>query len=155
MSGDNEETNDVGTITEDNMLEETMTEETMDESTELDVIEDKVLSSIIRQAASGVKGVDKVNTTPFLKNAASRFTGNKSTGVNVMSGENQVLIEIGVSVVYGSSIPNIMREVRRDVTKAVEEMCGKEVLQVKVTATDIVMDNASIALASANANTGR
>ena len=123
-------------------------EDMMDE-TNLLTIDDEVIGKIARQAAGGIRGLHEIKGAPVLRKAANALTGKKSSGVGVLSGENQVIVDLNISVVYGHSIPEVMLEVSKAVKEAVEKMCGKEVLQVKVHTTDVVMTDASVAITEA------
>jgi uncharacterized alkaline shock family protein YloU len=58
-------------------------------------------------------------------------------GVGVEVGERQAAIDLDVIVDYGVSIPDLAAGIRRNVTGAVDKMCGLEVTEINVTVGDI------------------
>ena len=52
-------------------------------------------------------------------------------------GERQAAIDLDLTVEYGVSIPELAAGVRRNVSNAVEKICGLEVTEVNVAVNDV------------------
>ncbi len=60
-----------------------------------------------------------------------------SQGVSVEVGERQAAVDLTIVVEYGVSIPELARGVRRNVTGAIEQMTGLEVVEVNINVNDL------------------
>ena len=63
-------------------------------------------------------------------------------GVQVEVGEKQAAVDLDIVVVYGASIVDLARAVRRNVITAVERMTGLEVIEVNIAVNDIQIPEA-------------
>lgn len=61
----------------------------------------------------------------------------RTSGVSVEVGEKQAAIDIDLIVVYGASIVDLAKAVRRNVIGTVEQMTGLEVIEVNIAVNDI------------------
>lgn len=92
-------------------------------------INDDVISTISGIVLSKIPGVITVST-----GIVSGLLGRKATarGVRVESGENEVRVEVTVTVDYGVKIPEIASQIQTKVREAIEQMTGKFVRAVNV-----------------------
>ncbi|MEZ0535750.1 Asp23/Gls24 family envelope stress response protein [Caldicellulosiruptoraceae bacterium PP1] len=95
-------------------------------------IADEVVATIAGIAASEVKGVAGMVGT-ITGNITEAF-GKKSLtkGVKVQIGENEVAIDIYITVEYGVIIPEVCSEIQDKVKNSVESMTGLSVVEVNV-----------------------
>ena len=95
-------------------------------------IADDVVASIAGIAAMEVEGV-KALTAGTTAEIASKFGVKKaSKGVKVSVEDNNVTIGIGISVEYGSNIPEVSAKVQEKIKNTVENMTGLNVTVVNV-----------------------
>jgi len=95
-------------------------------------IADDVVASIAGIAATEVEGVVSLAAkTPA--EIASKFGVKKSSkGVKVTVEDGNVSIGVGISVEYGTNIPEVSTKVQEKVKNTVENMTGLNVLNVNV-----------------------
>jgi uncharacterized alkaline shock family protein YloU len=106
-------------------------------------IADSVVAKVVGVAAREVPGVYEMGAGMSRAIGAVRerlpgATGSGVTqGVAVEVGERQAAIDLDVIVEYGVSIPDLAAGVRRNVTNAVEKICGLEVTEVNIAVDDV------------------
>jgi uncharacterized alkaline shock family protein YloU len=95
-------------------------------------ISDEVIASIAGMAASQVQGV--VSMTGNIVGDISAIFGRKNPakGVRVSSGEQDVILDLYLSVKYGARIPEVAFKVQENVKKTVESMTDIKVSQVNI-----------------------
>jgi uncharacterized alkaline shock family protein YloU len=62
---------------------------------------------------------------------------NSSQGVSVEVGETQAAVDLTVVVDYGESIPKVAQQVRENVIRRIEGICGLTVTEVNVAVDDL------------------
>ncbi len=97
-------------------------------------ISEEVVATIAGLAAQEVKGVAALNASGI-----SEVFGMKTKGVKVQNGEKETVIDVSLTVDYGSRIPDIAWEVQNRVTTQVESMTGLHVVAVNVHVQGVVM----------------
>ncbi len=120
---------------EDVKVEETVSndnvEKNQDVVSENDIkginISEEVVATIAGMAAQEVKGVASMNASGI-----GEVFGRKTKGVKVQVGEKDAVIDISLTVEYGSRIPDIAWEVQNKVKTQVETMTGLSVVAVNV-----------------------
>jgi len=105
-------------------------------------IADTVVSKIAGLAAREVNGVRGFGggAARAFGAIAERIPGARSSstqGVSVEVGERQAAIDLTIVVEYGVSIPELARGVRRNVTGAIEQMTGLEVVEININVNDL------------------
>ena len=100
-------------------------------------IADEVIAVIAGTAAMEVEGVEAA--AGVSKNTIAEFFGKKSNskGVRVFVNENEVSIEIDISVKYGIKINDTALGVQKKIKNAVENMTGLSVTKIDVNVSDI------------------
>ena len=117
-------------------------------SDEQSKIESAVIAKVVRTAAGRVNGVVSVSDSSFTKNLTSAITGNASRrGIDVLTGGDRVAVDITLTVSYGEPMQTIIRNVREETRKAIENICGLNVVRVNITIADIRVDEADVAAA--------
>ncbi len=103
------------------------------------IISDEVVSVISAIAAKSVEGVNGIQSS--IAGGFVEFLGKKSPGkgVKVAVDGNSVVIEMSISVNYGTKIQDVAWEIQGKVKSEVEAMTGYEVSAVNVTVDGIVM----------------
>lgn len=95
-------------------------------------IADEVVSVIAGLAATEVEGVYGMSGGVVGGIAEVLGRKNLSKGVKVKVGEEETVIDLDIVIKYGTSIPQVAREIQEKVKSAVEEMTGLSVRQVNV-----------------------
>jgi uncharacterized alkaline shock family protein YloU len=103
-------------------------------------ISDTVIAAIAGNAAQSVEGVVRVGSGNIMR----AITGNvgsgqrsRGTGIGVEAGQKEAIFDINLTVEYGRPIPDIVRNVREAVTKAIEEQVGLRVKEINVEVASI------------------
>jgi uncharacterized alkaline shock family protein YloU len=111
-------------------------------------IEDVVVAKIADLAAREIPGVHDLTPLTTAKmlsgmasSLASRVTGGGSGQptqlVNVVVGEIEAAVDLGMSVDYGENIPQVAEAVRRNVISRIQAMTGLIVKEVNIDVTDL------------------
>ncbi|MBP1566988.1 MAG: Asp23/Gls24 family envelope stress response protein [Oscillospiraceae bacterium] len=98
------------------------------------IISDKYIRELIWNTVAGSFGVSGVNEDslfgdilPFLKKKNTH-----SNGVNIVSKDNKLIINLKISVTCGTNISAIVKSLRHRVSFVVEEATGIKVSKVNV-----------------------
>jgi uncharacterized alkaline shock family protein YloU len=106
-------------------------------------ISDSVVSKVVGVAAREVPGVYAMGAgmSRALGAMRDRLSGGGGSGITqgvaVEVGERQAAIDLDLTVEYGVSIPDLASGVRRNVSSAVEKICGLEVTEVNISVDDV------------------
>jgi uncharacterized alkaline shock family protein YloU len=111
-------------------------------------IEDVVVAKIADLAAREIPGVHDLTPLTTAKmlsgmasSLASRVTGSGSGQptqlVNVVVGEIEAAVDLGMSVDYGENIPQVADAVRRNIIGRIQAMTGLVVKEVNIDVTDL------------------
>jgi uncharacterized alkaline shock family protein YloU len=111
-------------------------------------IEDAVVAKIADLAAREIPGVHDLtplSTSKMLSGMASSLasrvtgggTGQPTQVVNVVVGEVEAAVDLGMSVDYGQSIPQVADAVRSNIIGRVQAMTGLVVKEVNIDVTDL------------------
>jgi uncharacterized alkaline shock family protein YloU len=107
-------------------------------------IADSVVAKVVGVAAREVPGVYEMGggLSRAMGAVRERLPGGGSgsgltQGVSVEVGERQAAIDVDLIAEYGVSIPDLANGVRRNVTNAVEKICGLEVTEVNIAVDDV------------------
>jgi uncharacterized alkaline shock family protein YloU len=115
------------------------------------VIQDAVVAKIAGIAAQEVEKVQMGGGTAaavgnFLGSVTGAVTGGGSTpggggslttGVSVEVGEEETALDLTMAVEYGTPIPQLAEQVRRNVINRVENLVGLRVTEVNITVNDV------------------
>jgi uncharacterized alkaline shock family protein YloU len=115
-------------------------------------IEDAVVAKIADLAAREIPGVHDLtplSTSKMLSGMASglasRVTGSGSAAatqvVDVVVGEIEAAVDLGMSVDYGVNIPQVADAVRSNIVGRVQAMTGLIVKEVNIDVTDLYFPN--------------
>ena len=105
-------------------------------------IADVVVSKIAAIAAREVPGVHELvgqGMGAAVSGLAQRVTraDARSTGVNVEVGEREAAVDFRLTVEYGISIPQMVREVRSNVSDRLQAMTGLRVKEINIDIIDL------------------
>jgi uncharacterized alkaline shock family protein YloU len=104
-------------------------------------IADAVVAKVVGLASREVPGVHDLGGAPAraLSSVTSRVgVGDERTrGVSVEVGRKEAAADLTVVVEYGESIPRVTSEVRENVIRRVEGLCGLKVTEVNVAVNDL------------------
>ena len=113
------------------------------------VIQEAVVSKVAGIAAQEVEKVQMGGGAAaavggFLESVTGAVTGGSSTGgagltrgVSVEVGEEEAAINLTMAVEYGTPIPPLAEQVRRNIINRVEDLVGLRVTEVNVTVNDV------------------
>lgn len=107
-------------------------------------VHESVISSIVRKAVLGTKGVVRFSGNSFVDNIAE-FVGSKSMmdrAISVEMGAGSVSVEVQVIMQYGVYIPDVANKVQEKIRTQVQEMTGIPVEKANVVIMDIEKDDA-------------
>jgi len=95
-------------------------------------IADEVVAIIAGLAAAEVSGV--AGMSGGIVGGIAEFVGKKnpSKGVKVEVGEREAAVDLFVIVEFGVRIPEVAREIQRNVKKSIEAMTGLSVVEINV-----------------------
>lgn len=95
-------------------------------------IGDEVVAIIAGLAAAEIKGV--AGMSGGIVGGIAEFVGKKnpSKGVKVEVGEKEAAVDLFIIVEFGVRIPEVAREVQRNVKKSIETMTGLSVVEINV-----------------------
>ena len=100
----------------------------------------EVISTIVARATENIDGV--AAAAGNIVSGVTEFFGvkNPSKGVKVEVGEEEVAVDLNLSVKYGVNIPDVCAKVRKSVEEAVTNMTGLRVREININIANIVMD---------------
>ena len=105
------------------------------------IIVDSVVAKVVGIAAREVGGVWDMGGAPAraIGKATQRVgIGDERTqGVNVEVGTREAAADLTLVVEYGESIPRVAGEVRENVIRRVEGICGLDVTEVNIAVNDL------------------
>ena len=97
-------------------------------------IADEVVSVIARIAAERVEGINRLGESS-LRAAFSRLS--RHHGIDSEVGMKEAAVDIDVVVEFGYPIRQVAAELRQAVIEAVEQMTGRQVVEVNVNVFDV------------------
>lgn len=104
-------------------------------------IDEAVVEKVAGTAAREIPGVWDLGAAPSRAvGAAGRAVGiaeQRGRGVAVEVGERQAAVDLTLVIEYGESIPRVTTEVRDNVTRRIEGICGLEVTEVNIEVNDL------------------
>ncbi len=104
-------------------------------------IADTVVTKVASFAAREVGGVYQLGggVSRALGAVTQRLPGGDSTtqGVSVEVGEKEAAVDLSVVVEYGESIPKVAQQIRDNVVRRIEGICGLAVTEVNVAVNDL------------------
>lgn len=104
-------------------------------------IADNVVAKVVGIAAREVPGVHDMGgtTARAIGSVTSRvgLADERTQGVSVEVGQKEAAADLTLVVEYGESIPRVSQEVRDNVVRRVEGICGLAVTEVNVTINDL------------------
>ena len=104
-------------------------------------IADGVVARVVGMAAREVPGVWDMGAAPAraLGKATSRvgLSDDRAQGVNVEVGTKEAAADLVLVIDWGESIPRVADEVRENVIRRVEGICGLGVTEVNIAVTDL------------------
>lgn len=104
-------------------------------------IEDAVVAKIAGIAAQEVENVQMGGgTAAAVTGFLSSVTGggaNLTAGVSVEVGREEAAVDLTMAVEYGTPIPRLTEQVRRNVINRIENLTGLRVAEVNITVNDV------------------
>lgn len=104
-------------------------------------IDEAVVEKVAGMSAREIPGVYDLGAAPARAvGAAMQRTGiteQRGRGVAVEVGERQAAVDLTLVIEYGESIPRVTTEVRDNVSRRIEGICGLEVTEVNLEVNDL------------------
>lgn len=94
-----------------------------------------VLMSIARLTTLGIEGVSRMCTTSTMSEIFQK--GNRSSGVRVLIEDKVVFIDLHVILENDVNVRHVSKKIQDDVARAVKEMVGLDVGEIKIHIEDI------------------
>lgn len=98
-------------------------------------VAESVVSAVVGHAASQVEGVVRVGSEGALlglRRFAMSTASRKEQGVDVEAGRKEAILDIDLTVMYGYSIPEIIRGVRESIATDLLEQVGLVAKEINV-----------------------
>lgn len=104
-------------------------------------ISEDVIATISIVAAESVEGVVEMQSN--LKSSVTQMLGvkNLNRGVKVSIGEEEAVIDVFITVLYGINIVDVCKIVQEKIKEAVENMTDLEVVEVNVHVSGIALED--------------
>ena len=104
-------------------------------------ISEDVIATISIVAAESVEGVVEMQSN--LKSSVTQMLGvkNLNRGVKVSIGEEEAVIDVFITVLYGINIVDACKLVQEKIKEAVENMTDLEVVEVNVHVSGIALED--------------
>ncbi|WP_019132633.1 Asp23/Gls24 family envelope stress response protein [Peptoniphilus obesi] len=104
-------------------------------------ISEDVIATISIVAAESVEGVVEMQSN--LKSSVTQMLGvkNLNRGVKVSIGEEEAVIDVFITVLYGINIVDVCKLVQEKIKEAVENMTDLEVVEVNVHVSGIALED--------------
>ena len=103
-------------------------------------IEGRVIAAIAGHVAENIEGVASIGKSGIVRAVTSILASEateKASGVDVEAGRRESILDINLTVTYGYSIPNIVKEVREAVAKEIFDHVGLVAKEINVVVTSI------------------
>ena len=97
-------------------------------------IHDYVITSIVRNVASRIKGVSRISGNPIINNIAD-IMGSKSIrdrSISVQMGKTNVSIELSVNLFFGYKLPEVAADLQLAIDSEIKKITGLQVHKVDV-----------------------
>ena len=103
------------------------------------IIDDQVIGAIANTAAREVEGVSSLGSGSVRRVLSERLGGSerRARGIGVVSGRREAIIDIELNVHYGYSIPDVVSQVRQNVSLRISDMCGLTTKEINVAVNGI------------------
>ena len=98
-------------------------------------IEGRVIAAIAGHAAEDIEGVANIGRSGLLRTVTSILASEeaeKASGIDVESGKREVIFDIDLTVMYGFSIPAIVKDVREAIAKEIFDQIGLVAKEINV-----------------------
>ena len=107
------------------------------------IIGDQVIGAIANTAAQEVDGVASLGSSSVRRIISERLGGaeRRSRGVSVVAGRREAIVDLDLIVYYGYSIPDIVSQVRENVSSRISEMCGLVTKEINININAIEFDD--------------
>ena len=103
-------------------------------------ISEDVISSMVRTAITEVEGVSGLSNTAGSEIAELIGLKTSSKGIKVQFVDDKIVVDVIITVSYGSNIVNVARTVQDRVMNAVQSATGIEKAEVNVHVSGIAFD---------------
>ena len=102
-------------------------------------IDDEVIAAIAGVAAREVDGVASLGTSSIRRTLAERLGGvhEKARGVEVEAGKKEAIVDLTLNILYGYSIPDIVKSVQQKVAERLMQMTGLTAKEVNISVVGI------------------
>jgi uncharacterized alkaline shock family protein YloU len=108
-------------------------------------VSNEIVARIAQIAAKEVEGVAEFSSNPI---RWLNFLGltPPNQGVKVEVGTREVAVDIDIAVEYGSRIPDIVKNLRKNVSQRITEMTGLDVVELNIRVNDLHFTEDSLTL---------
>jgi uncharacterized alkaline shock family protein YloU len=102
-------------------------------------ISNRYLVDLIRNTVAECFGVADMNPVSVADDICSFFGKDKErkSGVGVRIKDNKLIINLNISVIYGTNIPAVVSSIKHELTYAVKEATGIDVARINISVDSI------------------
>ncbi len=103
-------------------------------------IEGQVIAAIAGHVAERIEGVANIGRSGLVRAVTNILTSEasgKASGVDVEAGRREAILDIDLTVTYGHSIPDIVKDVREVIAKEIFAQVGLVAKEINVVVTSI------------------
>ncbi|MBE6852555.1 MAG: Asp23/Gls24 family envelope stress response protein [Ruminococcus sp.] len=102
-------------------------------------ISNRYLTDLIRNTVAECFGVADMNAVSFIDDVCSFFRKDKSAGngVIVRVKDNRLIINLHISVIYGTNIPAVVSSIKHELMYTVKEATGIDVARINISVDNI------------------
>ncbi len=103
-------------------------------------IEGRVIAAIAGHVAEGIEGVASIGRSGIVRavtNILGSEASGKASGIDVEAGRREAILDLDVTVMYGYSIPNIVKDAREAIAKEIFDQVGLVAKEINVVVTSI------------------
>ncbi len=103
-------------------------------------IEGQVIAAIAGHVAERIQGVANIGRSGLVRAVTNILTSEasgKASGVGVEAGKREAILDIDLTVTYGHSIPDVVKEVREAIANEIFDQVGLVAKEINVVVTSI------------------
>ncbi|MFH1515912.1 MAG: Asp23/Gls24 family envelope stress response protein [bacterium] len=98
-------------------------------------VSNDIVEQIVCLAANEIEGVSDLRSRNGLRGLLNLFTSGRHVKVEV--GTKEVAVDLEIGVEYGSRIPDVVKDIRQNITRRINDMTGLELVELNIRVNDL------------------
>ena len=98
-------------------------------------VSNDIVEQIVCLAANEIEGVSDLSPKNGLRGLLNLFGTDKRVRVEV--GTKEVAVDLDIAVEYGSRIPDVVKDIRENITRRINDMTGLELVELNIRVNDL------------------